>query len=480
MSTPTVARPSTPIAFSVNGQPFELRSPGGRRLLDVLRYDLGLTGTKEGCGEGECGACSVLLDGEPVNSCLVPVAQVAGREVRTVEGLARDGELDALQAAFLETGGAQCGICTPGMLMAAEAFLASGAAATDEAIRESIAGNLCRCTGYTKIIEAIRLAAGDMVAPGSADASPAGSPASAAPQAPRLVSAPEWAGPEVVPAATLAEALEIRAARPEMRPIAGGTDLMVMLAAGSLPRRELLLDLWALDELRGISAGGGELVLGALTTYADLRRSAVVAEALPVLADTAATIGAAQIQSRGTIGGNIVNASPAGDMLPVLLAVDASIVLASMRGERTVPAASFWTGYRTTEMAPDELVVRIRVPLAADRRVRFRKIGTRRAQAISKVVMAVSWRIDGSTGGTQGTTWRDVRVALGSVAEVPLRTPGTEALLEGAAPTAALADRAAASVIDEVRPIDDVRSTAAYRRAVTGRVLRRIILDEAG
>ena len=160
MSAPTVARPSVPIAFSVNGQPFELRSPGGRRLLDVLRYDLRLTGTKEGCGEGECGACSVLLVGEPVNSCLVPVAQVAGREVRTVEGLAGDSELDALQAAFLETGGAQCGICTPGMLMAAEAFLATGAAATDEAIREAIAGNLCRCTGYTKIIDAIRLAAG--------------------------------------------------------------------------------------------------------------------------------------------------------------------------------------------------------------------------------------------------------------------------------------------------------------------------------
>jgi carbon-monoxide dehydrogenase small subunit len=158
----------TAIAFTINGAPTEVDVPGMRRLLDVLREDLGLTGTKEGCGEGECGACSVLLDGAVVDACLVPICQVEGAAVRTVEGLARPREagrapvqadLDLLQAAFLETGGAQCGICTPGMLMAGHAFLASGAAPTDDAIREAIAGNLCRCTGYVKIVEAIALAA---------------------------------------------------------------------------------------------------------------------------------------------------------------------------------------------------------------------------------------------------------------------------------------------------------------------------------
>ena len=150
-------------AITVNGVELEVVAPGMRRLLDVLREDLGLRGTKEGCGEGECGACTVLLDGEPVVSCLVPVCQVDGHAVRTVEGLATAGPdgpvLSPLQAAFLETGGAQCGICTPGMLMSAEAFLASEADPTEEAIREAIAGNLCRCTGYTKIVEAIELAA---------------------------------------------------------------------------------------------------------------------------------------------------------------------------------------------------------------------------------------------------------------------------------------------------------------------------------
>jgi aerobic carbon-monoxide dehydrogenase small subunit len=154
------------IRFSVNGEAVEVAAPGMRRLLDVLREDLGLTGTKEGCGEGECGACSVIVDGLVVDSCLVPVCQVEGSLVRTVEGLAPAAAagsaagLSALQHAFLETGGAQCGICTPGMLMAAQAYLEAGGDSDEVRIREAIAGNLCRCTGYTKIIEAIELAAG--------------------------------------------------------------------------------------------------------------------------------------------------------------------------------------------------------------------------------------------------------------------------------------------------------------------------------
>jgi aerobic carbon-monoxide dehydrogenase small subunit len=150
--------------FAVNGEPVEVEAPGMRRLLDVLREDLALTGTKEGCGEGECGACTVLVDGAPVDSCLVPVCQVDGAEVATVEGLAASSPeglvLDGLQQAFLDTGGAQCGICTPGMLMAARSYLDAGGGPDEAAIREAIAGNLCRCTGYTKIVEAIAIAAG--------------------------------------------------------------------------------------------------------------------------------------------------------------------------------------------------------------------------------------------------------------------------------------------------------------------------------
>jgi carbon-monoxide dehydrogenase small subunit len=157
----------TAIRFLLNGEPVEVAVPGMRRLLDVLREDLGSTGTKEGCGEGECGACTVILDSDPVVSCLVPICQVDGHVIRTVEGLGRSAEggggseLSALQRAFLMTGAAQCGICTPGMLLAAQAYLDDGGGPDEAAIREAIAGNLCRCTGYTKIVEAIATAAAD-------------------------------------------------------------------------------------------------------------------------------------------------------------------------------------------------------------------------------------------------------------------------------------------------------------------------------
>ena len=180
--------------------------------------------------------------------------------------------------------------------------------------------------------------------------------------------------PPVTSPRTLADAYAALAESPT-RPIAGGTDLMVALTGelGEPPAR--VLDLWRLDELRGIALDGDAIVLGALTTYTEIRRSALCREHLPALVEAAATIGAAQIQNRGTLGGNIANASPAGDTLPVLLALDASFVCGSSRGERTVPADAFWTAYRQTALAPDELLVRIRVPLAAGRETRFRKVG---------------------------------------------------------------------------------------------------------
>jgi carbon-monoxide dehydrogenase medium subunit len=257
-------------------------------------------------------------------------------------------------------------------------------------------------------------------------------------------------------------------------PIAGGTDLMVRITGeiGEPPGR--LLDIWRLDELRGVELRDGALVIGALTTYTELRRSKAVIDHLPVLAEAAATIGAAQIQNRGTIGGNIVNASPAGDTLPVLLATDARIVVGGTRGERSVAAAEFWTGYRATVRADDELVLRVEVPLPAGRQVRFRKVGTRRAQAISKVVMALAW-----TPGVDGT-WRDVRVAFGSIAAVPVRVAAVEAALEGAVIDAGVVEHARALVEAAIEPIDDVRSTAAYRRAVSGRILARALHEAAG
>jgi carbon-monoxide dehydrogenase medium subunit len=281
------------------------------------------------------------------------------------------------------------------------------------------------------------------------------------------------AEPPVASPTSLNEALDILVAGRGWRPIAGGTDLMVQITGEIGPPPDKVLDLWRLDELRGIQLEDGVLTVGALTTYTELRNSDLVREHLPALAEAAATIGAAQIQNRGTIGGNAVNGSPAGDTLPLLLATDAEMVLASAAGNRHVPAAKFWPSYRVTARREDELLVSIRVPLPPRRQARFRKVGTRRAQAISKVVMALSWREDGGV-------WRDVRVGLGSVAPTPVRAPHTERVLEGAAPRETTADHAAETLANEIKPIDDVRSTADYRRVIAARVLHRLLRDAGG
>lgn len=273
----------------------------------------------------------------------------------------------------------------------------------------------------------------------------------------------------VYSAASLDQALALRAAHPEAVPLAGGTDLMVALEAGQAAA-PAYLNLWGCAGLRAIQGDAAAgLRLGALTTFRDL----VDHPAIPaVLQDTARTIGAAQIQARATLGGNIANASPAGDSLPVWLALGARFVLASVRGERTVSADSFFLGYRKVDLAADELLVAIEVPPwqhagGVDRHV-YRKVGTRLAQAISKVVFAGSLRlVDGRV--------TEARLAMGSVAPVPTRLRSVEALLIGRAPDPAAVDR----VLFDIKPIDDVRSTAEYRLNVARGVLRTWLEAEA-
>jgi len=257
-------------------------------------------------------------------------------------------------------------------------------------------------------------------------------------------------------------------APPQLRIIAGGTDIMVMLHAG-ITRASALVDLWQLDELRGIALedGGRTLTLGALTTYTDLIESPLVQAHLPVAAECARTIGAVQIQNRGTVGGNLANASPAADFVPILSALDAEIELASARaGRRRVSIHDFFVGYRKTCLMPDELLTRVRVPLPAPgERLHYRKVGTRRAQAISKVVLVAA--IAGPT----------LRAAAGSVAATVVRLRGTEAACAAARGRPTASDLRAALERD-ITPIDDVRSTAQYRRRVTGNILCRLLLEQ--
>ena len=237
-------------------------------------------------------------------------------------------------------------------------------------------------------------------------------------------------------------------------PIAGCTDVYVGLNFGTLPAKRFL-DLWPLEELRAIRQSGGVLSIGALASYTEIIRSAHVRRRLPILAAAAREIGGVQIQNRGTLGGNIANGSPAGDSLPVLAVADATLVLASAREQRRVPFGSFYTGYRKSVLRPDELIAAVEIPRVPGRQW-FRKVGTRAAQAISKVVLAAV-RSDRP------------RLALGSVAPTVVRLPRTEAIL---ASGASIAD-ARRELESEIQPIDDLRSTAEYRRRVSGNLLEQ-------
>lgn len=268
------------------------------------------------------------------------------------------------------------------------------------------------------------------------------------------------------------------AARPS--PLAGGTDLFVALNDGHAPARRYL-DLTRLDELRGVARDGGalgDLRLGALATYTDLRRSSLVARRAPALAEMAATVGAPAIQNRGTLGGSLANASPASDPAPLLQALDARIELAGLEGgrggrivRRVVPSAEFFTGYRTTAARPHELIVAVRVPgeALAGWRIGYRKVGARRAQAISKVVLAVALKLD------RRRRVLDARVSIGSVAPVTLLCGAAAAALRGARLDADAVAAARAALAAEIRPIDDVRSTAAYRSLVAGNLLEAML-----
>jgi len=443
----------------VNGRARRVLVPPMKRLLDVLRQDLGLTGTKEGCGEGECGACTVLLDGVSVNSCLVPAFQADGQKVVTVEGLAVRSKLSRLQQAFVEMGGAQCGICTPGILVSARELLArsSGRVPSEAEVREALAGNLCRCTGYQKIVDAVRAAAAAARRTSHRIGRPPRprSPSRRAITETRVRSA--LSKLEVVRPRRLTEALSEMAeaaSRERPTPIAGGTDLFVYLNAGELGATRYL-DLLGLRELRGIQVRRDAVVLGALTTFHEIRTHPAIVRRLPSLAAAAAEVGALQIQHRATIAGNVANASPAGDSLPVLLAHDA---------ER------LYTGYRTLATDPDELITAISIPTPPSGAFAFfRKVGTRRAQSISKVVFA------GLLASDKRHRSVLVRFAYGSVAPTPVRARNAEQALIGEPPSAAAAARAQQALARDIAPIDDIRSERDYRMTVAGNVLDQFL-----
>lgn len=445
------------IRFTLNDEPVEVPDLSPMTtVLDWLRQHRGLKGTKEGCAEGDCGACTVVLergDGrhEVMNSCIAMLGQLDGQAIRTVEGLrGKDGAPHLVQRAMAEADATQCGFCTPGFVMTAYAYAAGGEPADLETVHDALAGNLCRCTGYRPIVEAMMRIAGAGVE-------------RASPPPARTTSA-IFGGVFFAPR-SLDELTSLRAKHPEALLLAGGTDLGLLAGRSRTPPKTVI-HVAHVPELNVIEAGEEEITFGAAVTYA--RAMPILTDAFPALRPYLARLGSRQIRTLGTIGGNIGNASPIGDMPPALLALETRLKLVSVRGTREVPLEEFFTGYRETALAPDEAIQSLTMPrLWEGETFHCDKVSKRRDQDISTVAGAYRLRIK------QGRI-EDVRLAFGGMAATPRRASQAEAALlkDGF-------DAARAALAKDFQPLDDWRGTAAYRLQVATNLLRRLELRVA-
>jgi xanthine dehydrogenase small subunit len=469
----------------VNGQPRDLEGvPLHTNALDFLR-SCGLTGAKEGCAEGECGACSIMVarpaqDGSDgthwtaLNSCLIPAATLDGQEVVTSEGLGTPDDLHTVQQEMAVRGGSQCGYCTPGFVcsMAAEFYRAGRAATNGTGPHDrqesgmhgdngfdlhAISGNLCRCTGYRPIKDAA-FALG-FPTDGDALAARRDNPPPAVP-----VTRLHDGEAGFVRPADLAEALSILAADPETVVVAGSTDWGVEAnIRGRRAASYVAID--RLPELRGFEMTDTEARIGAALTLSEIERR--LDGRLPLLLALMPQFASPLIRNGATLGGNLGTGSPIGDAAPVLLALEASLVLAGPSGERTVALADYFTGYRESVREPGELIREVVVPMPAAGLTAFHKIAKRAFDDISSV--AVGFALDVRDGVVE-----KARIGLGGVAATPIRALATEAALEGRPWTQETVDEAARVMGGEGTPISDMRSSAEFRTAMLGQALRKL------
>jgi xanthine dehydrogenase small subunit len=467
---------------TVNGRTVAFGNlPPHTSALDWIR-DLGFTGAKEGCAEGECGACAILVarpsttgdnatEWVSINACLIPAASLDGQDVLTAEGLGSPDDLHPVQREMALRGGSQCGYCTPGFIcsMAAEFYRAGRAAdahpgAADEPEHgangfdlHSMSGNLCRCTGYRPILDAAfalgEPAADDRFAQRRAEAAPVA-------RATRVANN----GAEYVRPADLTAALELIHQRPDALLVAGSTDWGVEVNIRGR-RAPYVLGIDQIPELRELYVDDDAFTLGAALTLTELERR--LDGAIPLLDQVFPQFASRLIRNGATLGGNLGTASPIGDCTPALLALEAELVLASVDGERTVPLADYFTGYRQTVLRPDELIKAIRIPRPLAPLAAFHKIAKRRFDDISSVAVGYAVRLDGGVVG-------QARIGLGGVAATPLRASATEAALVGQPWNEATVTAAAEVLAAEGTPIDDQRASAAYRSVMLGQSLLKL------
>jgi xanthine dehydrogenase large subunit len=463
------------IKLVLNGQPVEISgcSPN-LTLLEYLRGN-GLTGTKEGCAEGDCGACSVAIidkdaNGKPayraINSCLVPVCLLHGRDITTVEGVARGGCPHPVQQAMVDSKGSQCGYCTPGFILS----LLEGYHREDVRSRQDwedqLCGNLCRCTGYSPILDAAfaaREREGDVAFK---------MPAKAPPAAPIHYRAGDE---KFFRPNSLADLFDLLARWPEARLIAGATELGLDITK-RYKRFPAFISVEAVPELRQIECEESQWRIGAAATLTEIDDK--LGLEFPALRDMLRVFGSRQIRNRATMGGNLVTASPIGDSAPVLLALDAQLVLAGAGGDRTLPVSQFFTAYRKTALQASEILKTILVPRGAPvaglkRRCAWFKVSKRREMDISAV--AACFTVDLDAAGVA----RHVRLAYGGVAATPIRACQTESALLGRPWNAASIENALDLLRGEFSPLSDVRGSAEYRRGLVGGLLQKFFHDTA-
>ena len=450
-----------------------------RTLLQLLREDLHCTAVKEGCASGDCGACTVTvaertpegaLRYRAVNSCIRLAHSVDGQAVWTAEDIAAaDGTLHPAQRALVECHGSQCGFCTPGFVMSLFTLHRQrrGEAVTRDEALHALSGNLCRCTGYRPILDAAQTMhhwpepAVDEAALLQkmellAQAAPA--PAADLPQSFYLQPT------------TLAELLALRTAQPAALLAAGTTDVGLWITK-QLQQRPQIIDVTRVAELRELQRTASALVIGAAVTLNDA--FAALAAERPALAPFFDRFAGLPVRESGTLGGNVANGSPIGDSMPLLIALGATLRLASTRGERTLPIEDFYLAYRKTALAPDEVLVAITVPHPAPGEwLRVDKVSKRFEDDISAVCLAVALQV-------QDGRIASARIGAGGVAAVPARATKTEAVFAGQPCAEATFEQAAQSLMAEFQPLSDMRASADYRRTLLGNLLRRAWQDAA-
>jgi len=465
------------VRFLLNNEQHEIREVDpNTSVLDYLRNELDRVGTKEGCASGDCGACTVVL-GElagdklsysAINACITPVGNLHGKQLITVEDLKSEQGLHPAQQAMVDCHGSQCGFCTPGFVMSMFALRKTNTEPEQEAIIEALGGNLCRCTGYRPIIDA----AVQMYDPALEDqfSTSESSTVAALDDIARNDTPVELhgAGRQYFSPSSSDELASLLAAHPEAQLVAGGTDLSLEFTQ-FLREIDTLVYTGRVREMLQVKETEHSIEIGAAVTYTDCKE--VLSAEYPDLHELIDRLGSRQIRNQGTVGGNVGNASPIGDMPPVLIALDAQLVLRSNEGSRTIPIDDYYISYKVTDQRPGEFIESIVIPRAKPGYTfRAYKISKRLEDDISAVCGVFNIAID------QGVV-TSASIAFGGMAEIPKRASHCEQALLNRAWNQATVDAAMAALANDFQPIDDFRATAEYRLQVSQNLVQRLLYE---